>query len=148
MNKEFVELMLRAPAVPEWFDPEVSAPTEDLEGHREGPNHTIDFKGKAFRAKSPERASQLLWAYQSERERQKVFQWPSYYARKTLEAAAADERFQPQTGHEHPPIRGETRQFYWNGDRWIYSHTVSRPSHCGTVDTGAYQNITRREPFP
>ncbi len=77
MNKEFMELMLRAPAAPKAFKPIMPTPEpEYTESEKKAHEHGVP----TFR----------LIQWQNEVEMQTLLQWPSYYARKCLEAAGAE----------------------------------------------------------
>ncbi len=73
MNKEFVELMLRAPAVPEWYDPSP---------HRGAPLGNGEYH---FRNLEQLEADNL-------HQQKRLMEWPSYYARKVMEAAGEQPR--------------------------------------------------------
>lgn len=69
-DRDLIELACRAPAVPDWFEPDMGglvAPTFN----------TGDDPGPYYRA---------LFAFETEQKRQKLIQWPKAYARMVLES--------------------------------------------------------------
>ncbi len=83
MNKEFVELMLRAPAVPKAFKPTMPTPEPE---YSEGEKKAHEAGIPTFR----------LIQWQNEVEMQTLLQWPSYYARKVMEAAEQESQKRPE----------------------------------------------------
>ncbi len=85
MTKEFMELMLRAPVVPDWFAPDMEAPPAPPTPPPCWESMSKDERVEAYKPIEVWEVECAKW--QAKCQQQKIFQWPSYYARKVMEAA-------------------------------------------------------------
>ncbi len=79
LDQQLFELMLRAPACPEWFRP-------DMEGY-ENPTGEAETKEKY------ERMKKLSEAWNAGYKKERLIQWPSAYARMVMEAAKGNKGY-------------------------------------------------------
>ncbi len=84
-RKLFCELMLRAPSVPEWFEPTVEYPPIPEFGPLD-PCFTVERGGVVFKAANQEECRKLMSAYSEKKRLAAIAQWPSHYAQAVIDA--------------------------------------------------------------
>ena len=90
-DRDLIELACRAPACPDWFEPDMSAfePPSPEQEIMAGPIEALAEFHKPLNAdtiKEWKEAKRAVKAFNDECARQKLIQWPKAYARMVLES--------------------------------------------------------------